>query len=76
MELQIKLCVYMEIIYYCEDALLLRNGSADTCASATYYQMDSVAKAVHYKVKHVINLQPDPTILIAGDMILSSNLSK
>ena len=41
-----------------------------TYASAIYYQMDLVSKAMHFKAKHVIHLKSDPTILDTGDFIL------
>ena len=38
--------------------------------------MDSVTKAMPCKAKHGINQKPDPPILDAGDLIVSSNLPK
>ena len=67
MEPQLKFCALMRIVYYSYNAHLLRLESEHTCASAIYYQMDSVK---HCKSKHAINLKCDPTILDAGDLIL------
>ena len=44
------------------------------CASAIYYQMDSVTKTIHCKANYAINLNSNPSIQAAGDSILFFNL--
>ena len=52
----LKLSMHIEIIYYCENTYLVRHRYEQTCASASYYQMDSVTKTMHYKAKHAFHL--------------------
>ena len=63
----------MGMVWYSENAHLLQCRSEHACASAIYYQMDSVVKTIHYKAKHAISLKLDPTFLDAKDLILLSN---
>ena len=72
MELQLKLCIHIGIVYYCENANLLKHRSEDTHAFAIYYQMDYVTKAIHCKEKYTNNLKPDATIPKVGFLILLS----
>ena len=74
MEPQDNLWTCMTVVYYCEKAHLLRDRSKHICALVTYYQMDSINKAAHCKVKHAINLKLDSTLLDAGNLILLFNL--
>ena len=71
-----KLGIHMGVVYYCENAHLLRHRSERTSASAYCYQVDSETKALHYKGKYAINLKLDPTLLDVGDMILVSNFPR
>ena len=66
----------MEIVYFCENAHLLRHRFEQIYASAIYYQMDSITKAMYCKAKHSINMRHDPVILDAGDLILLSTFPK
>ena len=50
-EPQLKLWMQMGGACYCEKAHLLRHRSKQTCASAMYYQMNSVAKSMQCKTK-------------------------
>ena len=69
-ELQFSLHKHMRIIYYCENAHLLRHRCEHISGSASNYHIDSRMNAMHYKAKHTIKLKPDPTILDSGDLIL------
>ena len=75
-QLKCKLCSIMEIVHYCEKIHLLRHKSKHICTPVTYYQIDSMNKAMHSKSKHAINLTSDPTILDVGNLILLPNLPK
>ena len=67
----------MGVVYYYENAHLLRNRSECTCPSAIYYKTDLVTKAVHCRVKHAINLKPKiPKCLDSVDLILLLNPPK
>ena len=68
----------MQVVFYCENALLLKDRSEHTCAFALaiYTPLDSVSKAVHCKDKCVINLKPDLTPLDVEQQIILSNVPK
>ena len=74
-EPQLNLCTQMGVMYYCENAYLLRHRPLHTCASTAFHQMDSVKKVVHCKAKHILNLNSNPTLLDAKNVTLLSKPS-
>ena len=66
----------MGVMYYYENAHLVRNRHEHTCALAIYNEINLVNKAMHSKAKHTTNLNPDLIILSTGDLILLSNHPK
>ena len=66
----------MGVLYHCENAHLWRHRSEYTFESATYCQVDSVAKVLHCKAKYAIKLKVDLTLSDAGDLVLLSKWQK
>ena len=58
MELQLKLCTHVEVVYYYENAHLLCYRSEHTSVSVIKYQVDLVTKLLHCKAIYAINLKP------------------
>ena len=54
-ELQHKLYTHLGVVYYCENAPLLRHRSEHTCASTIYSQTDFITKTLHCKAKFAIS---------------------
>ena len=73
-ESQPNLSTCTGVVYYCENAHLLRHSHRHTCALVIYCQMDSITFAMHCKAKHKINLRHNPAVLDIGDLILPCNL--
>ena len=63
-------------MYYCEYAHLLKKHIEHTCMSAIYYDQGNDIKAKQCKTIVTFNTIPESKILVAGDLLILSNLQK
>ena len=76
MQAQISLCAKIGYMYYCEYAHLLKNCTEQTCMSTIHYDQSSEIKADKCKMIVTFDTLPESKILVAGNILILSNLQK
>ena len=75
-EQQLQLCTKRGLIYYCENAHLLRDRNVLSCVSAIYYDTTPAVKIKHCKSKYIKSNNLEPKILDGVENLILSNLPK
>ena len=73
---QISLFAKIGFTYYCDYAHLLKKRTEHTCMSMIYYDQSSMIKAEKCKTMVTFDIIPEFKILVAGDILILSNLPK
>ena len=71
----LNLYTCIRVVYYWDNAHILRHRSDQTAASAIYYQMDTLIRVILFTTDFAIDLGPEPSTHDVGDLILLLTLT-
>ena len=71
---QLKQCVKISAVYFCEQLFLMKHNSEHTCESAIYHNQTPELIKEKCEIQYFPHLDPEPDILDAGNHLLLGNL--
>ena len=66
-------CIQYNIMFFCEQMFLIKNGNEYTCASAIYTYQNSKPIQQKCNIEYYPDLNPEPQVLNAGKYLLHGN---
>ena len=71
---QLDLCIKLRMIYYCEQAYLLKSKEIPSCQAAIYFDLSPEQKVLSCSFVYTKNKAYDPRIIDTGTQFVLSNL--